>query len=295
MIDSSNIGILIIAYNEEIHLNRCIENAKKLSPNIFVVDSFSTDKSIQILQEHAIKFLQHPFSTHAKQINVGIDHFPYQVEWLVRLDCDELMSDELILEIKNSTKNKTSTYNGYFIQRKVNFLQGILHFGMINPIWLLRVWKKEEGKCNDLWMDEKIELNRPNTTHLKGILYDHNLQDITWWTQKHNQYAVREAYEILRQKYGLNNPEETNTIDRKIVKIKKLYNHLPIFVRPFLLFMYAYFIKLGFLDGKRGLIWNFLQVFWYRFLVDVKVLEIEIQHQFDADKIINTLNNRFEN
>jgi hypothetical protein len=70
---------------------------------------------------------------------------------------------------------------------------------------------------------------------------------------------------------------------------------LPLFVRPFLLFIYAYFIKLGFLDGRRGLIWNFLQVFWYRFLVDVKVLEIEIQHQFDSDKIMNTLNNRFEN
>jgi glycosyltransferase involved in cell wall biosynthesis len=293
--ESNSIGILIISFNEDIHLERCIENAKKLSFNIFVVDSFSTDKTIQILLEKNVKFMQHTFATHAKQINIGIDHFPYPVDWLVRLDCDELLSDELILEIKSSIQSEIYTYNGFFVQRKVNFLQGILHYGMINPIWLLRVWKKSDGKCNDLWMDEKIELDRPNTTHLKGILYDHNLQDITWWTQKHNQYAVREAYEILRQKYGLNIPEETNTIDRKIVKIKKLYNHLPIFVRPFLLFIYAYFIKFGFLDGKRGLIWNFLQVFWYRFLVDVKVLEIEIQHQFDADKIIDTLNNRFEN
>ena len=293
--ESNSIGILIISFNEDIHLERCIENAKKLSLNIFVVDSFSTDKTIQILQEKHVKFMQHPFSTHAKQINFGIHHFPYPVEWLVRLDCDEFLSDELIREIKSSIQSEISTYNGFFVQRKVNFLEGILHYGMINPIWLLRVWKKSDGKCNDLWMDEKIELNSPHTTHLKGILYDHNLQDITWWTQKHNQYAGREAYEILRQKYGLNNPEETNTMDRKIVKIKKLYNHLPIFVRPFLLFIYAYFIKLGFLDGRRGLIWNFLQVFWYRFLVDVKVLEIEIQHQFDSDKIMNTLNNRFEN
>jgi hypothetical protein len=165
---------------------------------------------------------------------------------------------------------------------------------MINPIWLLRLWKKEDGKCNDLWMDEKIELVHPNTARLEGLLFDYNLNNLSWWTQKHNNYATREAYEILRQKYRLHTPEETNTQDRWIVKFKMLYNQLPIFVRPIILFFYAYFLKLGILDGKRGLIWNFLQVFWYRFLVDVKVFEFELKHQYNAESIRETLIKHFE-
>lgn len=293
--ESNSIGILILSYNEELHLERCILNAKKLSPYIFVVDSFSTDKSISILEKNGVQYLKHPFSTHAKQINVGIDQFPYAVEWLIRLDCDEILSDSLIEEIKQKViDNKESAINGYFIQRKVKFLDGILQYGMINPIWLLRLWKKEDGKCNDLWMDEKIELVHPNTARLEGLLFDYNLNNLSWWTQKHNNYATREAYEILRQKYRLHTPEETNTQDRWIVKFKMLYNQLPIFVRPIILFFYAYFLKLGILDGKRGLIWNFLQVFWYRFLVDVKVFEFELKHQYNAESIRETLIKHFE-
>lgn len=293
--ESNSIGILILAYNEEIHLERCILNAKKLSPYIFVVDSFSTDQSISILESHAVPYLRHPFTTHAKQINIGIEQFPHSVNWLFRLDCDELISDSLIDEIKEAvSKSKDYSINGYFIQRKVNFLNGILQYGMINPIWLLRLWKKEDGQCNDLWMDEKIELVHPNTARLKGMLVDYNLNDLTWWTQKHNNYATREAYEILRQKYQLHTPEVTKTQDRWIVKFKMFYNQLPIFVRPVILFFYAYIIKLGILDGKRGLIWNFLQVFWYRFLVDVKVFEFELKHQYNAASIRETLIKHFE-
>jgi glycosyltransferase involved in cell wall biosynthesis len=290
------IGILILSYNEELHLERCIVNAKKLSDQIFVVDSFSTDNSISILKKHNVEYLKHPFKTHAKQINIGIEHFPFPVKWLFRLDCDEYLSDDLIKEIKAKIENsEENSYNGFFIQRKVNFLHGILHYGMINPIWLLRLWKRADGKCNDLWMDEKIELANPKTARLNGLLYDHNLNDLTWWIQKHNHYATREAYEILRQKYYLHSPQETETQDRRVVQSKKLYNQFPIFVRPFVLFIYAYFIKLGFLDGKRGLIWNFLQVFWYRFLVDVKVFEFENKFQYNSQIIIEKLNKQFEN
>jgi glycosyltransferase involved in cell wall biosynthesis len=296
MSGNKDLGILIISFNEEIHLRRCIENARKLSDQIFVVDSFSSDKSIEILEELEVAYLKYPFTTHAKQINIGIEQFPFEAKWLLRLDCDELLSDDLIKEIKAKIEvSEENSYNGFFIQRKVNFLQGILHHGMINPIWLLRLWKRADGKCNDLWMDEKIELANPQTARLNGLLYDHNLNDLTWWIQKHNHYATREAYEILRQKYHLHTPQVTATQDRRVVQSKKLYNQFPIFVRPFVLFIYAYFIKLGFLDGKRGLIWNFLQVFWYRFLVDVKVFEFEIKFQYNSQIIIEKLNKQFEN
>lgn len=288
------IGILILSYNEELHLERCIVNAKKLSDQIFVVDSFSTDATVEILNRNNINYIQNSYLTHAKQINVGIDRFPFQVEWILKLDCDELLTDELIENINHHISNP-SQFNGFFIQRKVYFLGGIMNFGMINPIWLLRLWKLTDGRCNDLWMDEKIELKNAKTTQLSGFLIDHNLNDLTWWTQKHNRYASQEAFEILRQKYGLNTPLATDTKDKWVVIFKKGYNRLPIFIRPFLLFIYAYILKLGFLDGKRGLIWNFLQVFWYRFLVDVKVFETEINTQFNADKIRTILKKEFEN
>jgi glycosyltransferase involved in cell wall biosynthesis len=273
-------------------LNYISNSNKKIL--IFVVDSFSTDATVEILNRNNINYIQNSYLTHAKQINVGIDRFPFQVEWILKLDCDELLTDELIENINHHISNP-SQFNGFFIQRKVYFLGGIMNFGMINPIWLLRLWKLTDGRCNDLWMDEKIELKNAKTTQLSGFLIDHNLNDLTWWTQKHNRYASQEAFEILRQKYGLNTPMATDTKDKWVVIFKKGYNRLPIFIRPFLLFIYAYILKLGFLDGKRGLIWNFLQVFWYRFLVDVKVFETEINTQFNADKIRTILKKEFEN
>ena len=288
MIDN-NVGIILLVYNEEIHLKRCLDNLLLLTSNIYVVDSYSNDKTVDILNEYGINFVQNTFINHSNQLNFAIKNFPYKTNYIIRIDSDELLSLELIQEIKTSKLlDSTSDISGFYIKRKVKFLNKTLNYGNINPIWLLRLWKIGKGVCDDKLMDEKIIVSDQNTAKLKNIIIDNNLNNLTWWTHKHNNYSNREALEILNNKYLITKNSfkgDYYSIDFILFLLKSFYNKMPIFLRSFLLFFYSYFLKLGILDGIPGFIWNVLQVFWYRYLVDVKVYEFEYLHEFNQDKI----------
>ena len=288
MIDN-NVGIILLVYNEEIHLKRCLDNLLLLTSNIYVVDSYSNDKTVDILNEYGINFVQNTFINHSNQLNFAIKNFPYKTNYIIRIDSDELLSLELIQEIKTSKLlDSTSDISGFYIKRKVKFLNKTLNYGNINPIWLLRLWKIGKGVCDDKLMDEKIIVSDQNTAKLQNIIIDNNLNNLTWWTHKHNNYSNREALEILNNKYLITKNSfkgDYYSIDFILFLLKSFYNKMPIFLRSFLLFFYSYFLKLGILDGIPGFIWNVLQVFWYRYLVDVKVYEFEYTHNFDKDII----------
>lgn len=283
----NKIGIILMTFNEEIHIKRCLENVLQLTSDIYVIDSFSNDKTVDILNEYKIKYVQNSFVNHSNQLNFAISTYPFETNYILRIDSDELLSDELVHEIKTTELlDIDSDISGFYIKRKVNFMNKRLNYGNINPIWLLRLWKKGKGICNDKLMDEKIIVSDQKTAKLKNVLIDQNLNDLTWWTNKHNNYSNREALEILHNKYlGTNNLflGDHNSIDYILYLLKKMYNNMPIFLRSFMLFLYSYFLKLGILDGIPGFIWNVLQVFWYRYLVDVKVYEFEFKHNFNKD------------
>jgi glycosyltransferase involved in cell wall biosynthesis len=290
----TNLSIIVLTHNEDIHLERLLDNLLKLTSNIYVVDSYSTDGTLSILEAKNINYNQNVFVNHSKQINYAIDTNPYQTTWTMRIDADEILSDQLIFELTNKLNTySNSNVNGFYINRKVVFMNKQLNYGNLNPMWILRVWRTGEGFCNEKWMDEKIVLKHPSTMQLKELFFDHNLNSLTWWTNKHNLYSNREAIEILKEKYIRNQNiiEKASNRDLLLFKLKSIYNMFPMFVRPILLFLYSFIFKLGFLDGKQGLIWNVLQVFWYRFLVDCKVYEVERIHNFDSKKIVHYLIN----
>lgn len=288
-----NLSIIVLTFNEEIHLKRLIENISQITNKIYVVDSFSTDSTIAILTDNNIIFKQNKFINHSKQINFAIDTNPFNTTWMMRIDADEIISNSLIDELKHTLHvHDNGQVNGFYINRKVIFLGKELNFGSLNPMWLLRIWRKGEGFSNEKWMDEKIVLKHPNTLKLSKVFFDKNLNNLTWWTQKHNLYANREAIEILKEKYIRSYKYEEKASNRDVIlfNLKSIYNRLPKFLRPILLFLYSYILRLGILDGYPGLMWNALQVFWYRFLVDCKVYEIEFTFNFNDSEIINYLN-----
>ncbi|WP_395785647.1 glycosyltransferase family 2 protein [Aquirufa sp.] len=288
-----NLSIIVLTFNEEIHLKRLIENISQITNKIYVVDSFSTDLTVTILNENNINFKQNKFINHSKQLNFAIDTNPFNTTWMMRIDADEIITDSLIDELNNTLLvHENSQVNGFYVNRKVIFLGKELSFGSLNPMWLLRIWRKGEGYSNEKWMDEKVVLKHPNTLKLNGVFFDKNLNNLTWWTQKHNLYANREAIEILKEKYlfAYKNVEKASNRDIILFNLKSIYNRLPKFLRPILLFLYSYIFRLGILDGYPGLMWNILQVFWYRFLVDCKVHEIEFNFNFNDSEIVNFLN-----
>jgi glycosyltransferase involved in cell wall biosynthesis len=274
------ITAIILTLNEEKNLSECILSIKDYVSQIIIVDSFSSDKTEQIANKHQADFVQNKWVNYSQQFQWGLDNANIENEWVLRIDADErwtevgfnLLSKELCKE----------DINGVFVKIKIFFMDRWISHGTIYPNYFLRVFRKSSGKIEQRWMDEHIQVEGATThSEIDVIEYNHDRQaDIGGWTDKHNSYAIREAIEHILLK------EESNKIDgiadlqggktaKKRWFKEEIYGNAPLLWRAFLYFGYRYILKLGFLDGKEGFIFHFLQGFWYRFLVDVKIIEIQ--------------------
>lgn len=291
---SNSIAAIVLTYNEELHIERCINSLRLLVDEIFVVDSFSSDRTVQMAKNLGAVVYQNEWKNQAVQINWGLDNLPIQSDWIIRIDADEFLTQELIAEIKSKILNLSQDITGIILKRRVYFMGQWIRWGGYYPIYLLRIWKRGMGKSEERWMDEHICLKGGKTIVLDNDFVDDNQNNITWWIDKHNNYATREAIEMLNIKYKFLLVEGLDTRNQKKTKIKKelkekVYYKLPIFLRALIYFIYRYIIMLGFLDGKKGLIWHFLQGFWYRFLVDTKIYDIirlSKKHNIEVKTII---------
>ncbi|WP_143960703.1 glycosyltransferase family 2 protein [Litoribacter populi] len=280
------ISVVILTFNEEIHLQRCLDSAKAISDDIHVVDSFSTDKTSEIARENLVNFYQRKWEkSHAKQLNWALASLPFQGEWILRLDADEYLTSELIHEIENELPNLTSEVNGIYLPLRRVFMGRHIKRGGANGVKILRLFRLGKAISQQKWMDERMVITSGQTASFKGEFVDENLNDISWWINKHNNYAAREAIDVLSSNFtysGKKGPDET--ILSKASQ-KGLYNRFPLFFRSFLYFFYRYFIQLGFLDGKEGFVWHFMQGWWYRTLVDVLLLEVRVKYGKDTEAI----------
>jgi hypothetical protein len=207
-----------------------------------------------------------------------LDNAAIQTTWVMRLDADEVVTPDLAHAMRLQLAEENSTVNGYTINLRRVFFGKWLKHGALYPVKLLRIWRNNQGRCETRWMDEHIKVNG-DVRHINADFADDNLNNITWWTSKHNNYATREAIELLMLENKLALPVVLEVSMSKNVKVKRwikinIYNRLPLGARAFSYFIYRYFLRLGFLDGWQGLVFHVLQGFWYRFLVDVKVYEL---------------------
>lgn len=273
------LSIIILTYNETVNLPTCLASLQSLGVEIFIVDSGSSDNTVEIAQQAGCQVFTHPFENQAKQINWALENLPIVTPWIMRLDADERLTPELAEELKQILPTTSPEIAGYQVKRQVFFMGRWIRHGGYYPTWLLRVWRKGIGTCEQRWMDEHIVLSEGNTANLKQDIIDENQKDLTFWTDKHNCYADREVKDLLGITFNesdelLDKNQPSQAGQRRWVK-KNLYARSPLFLRAFLYFLMRYFVGLGFLDGIQGLIFHFLQGFWYRFLVDAKIYEIK--------------------
>lgn len=269
-----------MTFNEEKNLYECIFSIKDYVDEIIVVDSFSKDKTVEIAKHFTSKIYQHEFINQAKQFIWAVENCEIKNEWILRIDADERWTAEGFAELNNIIDSDKA--DGVYVKMKIFFMGRWIKHGGFYPNYFLRVYKKSKGKMEDRWMDEHIKVD--GKTFVSGIdviesNYDRQ-KNISLWTDKHNKYSTREAIEFLIHKYKLKETDSIanplgNKTERKRWLKEKFYFKLPLFVRPFLYYLYRYFIMLGFLDGKEGFIYHYLQGFWYRFLVDAKIYQIE--------------------
>jgi glycosyltransferase involved in cell wall biosynthesis len=274
--------VIILTYNEEVHIERCIRSIKSIASRIYVVDSFSSDKTTEIASSLGAEIVQRKFKNQADQFNWALDQCA-DTEWIMRVDADEYIDSELEDQISDVLSGKIVGVDGLYIKRKV-FFQGVwIRYGGFYPHVLMRMWRAGVGRSEQRWMDEHIVVSTDCITMMAaGHLVDENIKGISFWIDKHNSYATREAVDILNKKYRFFIEDESlvksgHVHARRKRAIKDFYySRMPSGLRAFMYFTYRYVFRLGFLDGKSGFIWHFLQGFWYRLLVDIKVTEIEL-------------------
>jgi glycosyltransferase involved in cell wall biosynthesis len=272
------ITVVILTLNEEKHIERCIRSAQQVADQIFVVDSFSIDRTKEIAELLGARVWQRKFKNHADQFAWALENLPVVTGWVMRMDADEVISPALAGQISGGISAAAPEINGYMVPRYVRFQGALIRHGGY-PQWQLRLWRKGTARVEQRWMDEKI-LVQGAVGRLKGAYIDDNLNNVAWWTNKHNGYSTREAIDILNRKHKFlpveNGPSILAGQDRRIRWLKeRVYLRLPPGLRAFLYFVYRMVLRLGILDGPRGFVFHFLQGFWYRFLADVKVREVE--------------------
>lgn len=272
--------IIILTYNEEKHIERCIESLKELKGNIVVVDSYSDDKTVELAELKGAKVIQNKWTNHSRQFNWALTQIDGDTDWVFRIDADEIITPELSNEISSKLSKLNSHINGIFINRIIYFQGSKIRYGGLYPIRILRIFRFGFGKCENRWMDEHIKVSG-STINLKNNLIDNNLNSLSWWIDKHNIYSSKEAIDSLNLEYKFMNSDSiahlnnsSATARKRWVK-EKFYSKLPLGIRSFFYFTYRYFILIGFLDGKNGAVFHYLQGFWYRYLVDLKIKEVK--------------------
>lgn len=297
---NNTIAAIILTKNEEKHIVRCLESIKDVCDDIVVVDCFSDDNTESLAMEHGARVIKHHWKNYATQFNYGVYECGITTDWIWRIDADEYIEGKLGESVKKTICSCGDDVNGIYVRKRIDFMGRPLLHGGWYPSYHLKVFRRGHGDCENRWMDEHIRLfDGRAITIEQGNQVDANLNNLTWWTEKHNGYATREMADMLMMEYGMDEasqevvPKFGGTEEQRKRWLKVKYIKAPLFMRPFMNFTLRYVLKGGFLDGKEGFIWHILQGFWYRMLVDAKIYEVKKQCGWNEEKIKRYIADKF--
>lgn len=267
------ISVVILTFNAADTIGATLDSAVALSDDVHVVDSGSTDATLDIVRNASAHLASHPFESYGAQRNWAIDTLPLRHEWQLHLDADERVSDELTAELRVlfADGGPPASIAGYYVPRLVHFHRQPIRHGGMWPIYHMRLFRRGRGRCESRKYDQHFFVDGASA-RLKGPMIDDIRLSLTEWTARHNRWADAEVDELLFPSQDVIAPGNATPVARKR-SLRQRYNRAPRFWRALGLFSYRYFFRLGFLDGRWGLIFFVLQTFWFRFLVDAKLLE----------------------
>ncbi len=275
------ISIIILTWNDEIQIGNCLASIRGLSDDVIVVDSYSTDRTLDICRACGAKVFQNPFVNQAIQFNWALDNVPLKHDWILRLDSDEIVPDRLKDELRRRV-GKESGVVAYYLNRRMYWMGRWLRHGRMYPQYIIRLFKIGHARYEERTIEHLIVDGRIG--YMKNDFFEDNKKNsLDYFTEKHLAYARGEAKEIHDAESSESNSKpsfEPRLLGSKPHRTRwlkeKLYARTPLFVRPLLYFLYRYVVCLGFLDGIPGLIWHVLEGFWYRFYIDAKVYELRL-------------------
>ncbi len=282
-------SFIVISFNEEIHLPRLLSSIQPLNTPIFLLDSGSTDNTINIATKFGCTIKTNPFVNHPSQWHEALTTFEIKTPWVICLDADQIVTSELLAMLQGFKDEYYKDVAGIYFNRKNIFKGKWLKHGGYFPFYLLKMFRVGVG-YSDLNenMDHRFIVPGKTIIWKTGYLIEENYKEnkISFWISKHNRYSdlvATEEWERLQQlRTQTLQPNIFGSPDQKKAFLKSIWWKMPLYVRPFIYFFHRYFIQLGILDGKQGFVFHFLQAFWFRLVVDIKIDEIKKQHSLES-------------
>lgn len=270
------LAVVILTYNEEPNIAQALESVVGWAGDLFILDSGSSDRTLEIAHRYGCQIAQHTFENYAKQRNYALDHLPIRSEWVLFLDADEWLPSEIKYEISERLASSPAE-NGFLLNRRMIWMGRWIRRGYY-PSWILRLFRRGKGRCEDRAVNEHL-IVEGQTGQLRHDFMHEDRKGVTDWIAKHNGYASREALELLNASPTPGHHEMDARLfgsqaQRKRWLRHKVWNRLPPLVRPFIYFFYRYLLAGGFLDGKEAFSYHFLHALWYPMLIDIKYLEL---------------------
>jgi glycosyltransferase involved in cell wall biosynthesis len=275
------VSVVVLSYNEEANLPACLASLERLDCEVLVVDSGSTDRTRDIARDAGAAVFEHPFETYGAQRNWAQHNLPLTADWVLHLDSDERLTPELVVEINGMLRKPPADVDGFLFRKRTFFMGRWIKHGGHYPSYHLRLFRKDRGGCEERLYDQHYVVSG-NVRMLQHDYIDVLTSDLSAWSARHVRWAELEAREIMEGYETEGRVEASafgNPIERRRWLREGVYWRMPLFLRAFLYWLYRYVARCGFLDGKEGLVFHFLQGFWFRFLIDAKLFEMRKRAQ----------------
>jgi glycosyltransferase involved in cell wall biosynthesis len=275
----SSVAAVILTYNEEKNIEACLRSLTGFCEEIYIVDSGSTDETLDICRRYTDKIHSHPFIDCPSQWSWAMTNIPLGCRWMMALDADYILTEGLKRQIAHVVSLPESDIRGYFLTIGIVFRGKRLRSYGMNRLFL-RLFDVQHTRVGASVLDDHRFIVQGRTRILTGLmLHDNrNENEIDFYIDKQQVYSTRlAAEEVLRSSgrigwivspYAFGNP------DQRVTWLKRIWQRLPLFWRPFFYFVYRYIVRLGFLDGWNGFLFDFLHAFWFRLIVDVKIMDM---------------------
>jgi glycosyltransferase involved in cell wall biosynthesis len=277
------VTVIVLTYNESLNIADCLRSVCGWASEVFVVDSYSTDDTVEIARQYARLVVQHELSMSVPDQRCwALENLPLKTDWVLFVDADERIRPELREEIATILlKPQELLESGFYIKRRFYFLGRWLRHGDCYPNAELRLFRRDRTRAavaRGYWESYAVE---GRVGVLKGDMDHVNQKGLSAWTQKHTRYARYQAEWRLRPSSAQNESRVVEEAEPLQVRRKRwirrnIWDRLPLFVRPFLLFTYRYIMRLGFLDGAGGLCYCLLHDLWFPLLVDAMYREAQL-------------------
>lgn len=267
------ISVIILTFNEEKNLDRAIRSVIGWASEVYIVDSFSTDRTVDIALQYAgqgVHVVQNPFENYSQQWNWALERLPIRTQWTMKLDADECATELFKKEVSEILAQHQINESAFVVHWRLIFMGKSLRWGGLYPNGNIRIWKTGTARFSSREVNEHLVVEGP-TGQIKASIEHHDYKELSHWLDRHNRYSSMEARAIASGNLtGETKPLLFGRPDQRRMWLRKLYRRLPI--RNSLYFLYRYILRLGFLDGRAGFRYCFLHA-CFMYWIDLKIAE----------------------